>query len=100
MLLDVRFVGAGPSPTFERRPARRAPEYGNNRKRIIGPCGNRRHRGHWRQLGRLLGLGWALLGPFLNLHLSGGPGGIAHVLEHLGPPMESWWHDLGTVALD
>src|SRR5258707_9409836 len=45
------------------------------------------------------GLRWALLGPFLNLHLSGGPGGIAHVLEHLGPPMESWWDDLGTVAL-
>jgi carnitine 3-dehydrogenase len=45
------------------------------------------------------GLRWALLGPFLNLHLSGGPGGIAHVLEHLGPPLESWWHDLGTVAL-
>ena len=45
------------------------------------------------------GLRWALLGPFLNLHLSGGPGGIKHVLEHLGPPMESWWHDLGTVAL-
>jgi carnitine 3-dehydrogenase len=31
------------------------------------------------------GLRWALLGPFLNLHLSGGTGGIAHVLEHLGP---------------
>jgi 3-hydroxyacyl-CoA dehydrogenase len=45
------------------------------------------------------GLRWALLGPFLNLHLSGGPGGIAHVLEHLGPPLESWWHDMGTVAL-
>src|SRR4029077_3363638 len=45
------------------------------------------------------GLRWALLGPFLNLHLSGGAGGIAHVLEHLGPPLESWWHDLGTVAL-
>ena len=45
------------------------------------------------------GLRWALLGPFLTLHLSGGPGGVAHVLEHLGPPMESWWHDLGTVAL-
>jgi 3-hydroxyacyl-CoA dehydrogenase len=45
------------------------------------------------------GLRWALLGPFLNVHLSGGAGGIAHVLEHLGPPMESWWHDLGTVAL-
>jgi 3-hydroxyacyl-CoA dehydrogenase len=45
------------------------------------------------------GLRWALLGPFLNIHLSGGPGGIAHVLEHLGPPLESWWHDLGTVTL-
>jgi hypothetical protein len=21
------------------------------------------------------------------------------VLEHLGPPLESWWHDLGTVTL-
>jgi carnitine 3-dehydrogenase len=45
------------------------------------------------------GLRWALLGPFLNLHLSGGPGGIAHVLEHLGPPLESWWRDLGSVTL-
>jgi 3-hydroxyacyl-CoA dehydrogenase len=45
------------------------------------------------------GLRWALLGPFLNLHLSGGAGGIAHVLEHLGPPMESWWHDLGNPTL-
>ncbi|MCE0732437.1 3-hydroxyacyl-CoA dehydrogenase NAD-binding domain-containing protein [Halomonas sp. G15] len=42
------------------------------------------------------GLRWALLGPFLNLHLSGGEGGIAHVLEHLGPAIESWWDDLGT----
>ncbi len=29
----------------------------------------------------------------------GGRGGIAHVLEHLGPPMENWWHDLGNVTL-
>ena len=36
------------------------------------------------------GLRWALLGPFLNIQLSGGPGGIAYVLEHLGPPLESW----------
>jgi carnitine 3-dehydrogenase len=21
------------------------------------------------------------------------------VLEHLGPPLESWWHDMGRVAL-
>ena len=45
-------------------------------------------------------LRWALLGPFLNLHLSGGAGGIAHVLEHLGPPFESWWRDLGNVTLN
>jgi carnitine 3-dehydrogenase len=46
------------------------------------------------------GLRWALLGPFLNMHLSGGAGGIAHVLEHLGPPIESWWHDLGNATLN
>ena len=40
------------------------------------------------------GLRWAVLGPFLNQHLSGGPGGIAHILEHLGPPTEAWWRDL------
>jgi 3-hydroxyacyl-CoA dehydrogenase len=40
------------------------------------------------------GLRWALLGPFLNLEIAGGAGGLAHVLEHLGPPMESWWADL------
>ena len=45
------------------------------------------------------GLRWAVLGPFLNQHLSGGPGGIAHVLEHLGPPTEAWWRDLGQVTL-
>jgi carnitine 3-dehydrogenase len=45
------------------------------------------------------GLRWAVLGPFLNLHLSGGHGGIAHMLEHLGPPMEEWWRDLGQVTL-
>ena len=46
------------------------------------------------------GLRWALLGPFLNMRLSGGARGIAHVLEHLGPPMESWWRDLGDVTLN
>jgi carnitine 3-dehydrogenase len=46
------------------------------------------------------GLRWALLGPFLNMHLSGGAGGIAHVLEHLRPPLESWWRDLGHVTLN
>jgi carnitine 3-dehydrogenase len=45
------------------------------------------------------GLRWGLLGPFLNLEIAGGSGGLAHVLEHLGPPMESWWTDLKTVHL-
>ena len=34
-----------------------------------------------------------------NQHLSGGPGGIAHILEHLGPPTEAWWRDLRSVTL-
>ncbi len=46
------------------------------------------------------GLRWALLGPFMNLHLSGGEGGIRHFLEHLGPPIESWIKNLGTVSID
>jgi len=41
------------------------------------------------------GLRWALLGPIATQHLSGGPEGLAHVLEHLGPPMVDWWADLG-----
>lgn len=45
------------------------------------------------------GLRWALLGAFANLHLSGGAGGIAHTLKHLGPPIEEWWADLGSVRL-
>ena len=45
------------------------------------------------------GLRWALLGPIATQHLSGGPGGLRHVLEHLGPPMVDWWADLGTPEL-
>jgi carnitine 3-dehydrogenase len=44
------------------------------------------------------GLRWALLGPFMNLHLSGGANGIGHVIDHLGPPTESWWRDLGDLS--
>jgi carnitine 3-dehydrogenase len=42
------------------------------------------------------GLRWALLGPFLNLHASGGAGGITHVLQHLGAAQRDWARDLGT----
>ena len=45
------------------------------------------------------GLRWALLGPIATQHLSGGPGGLQHVLEHLGPPMVDWWADLGNPEL-
>jgi 3-hydroxyacyl-CoA dehydrogenase len=44
------------------------------------------------------GLRWAVVGPFAGQHLSGGAGGIAHNLEHLGPPMVQWWEDLTTPA--
>ncbi len=41
------------------------------------------------------GLRWAVVGPFAGQHLSGGPGGIAHTLEHLGPPNVERWGTLG-----
>jgi len=46
-----------------------------------------------------IGPRWAAQGPFVNLHLSGGAGGLRRVLEVLGPAMQSWWSDLGNVTL-
>ena len=47
------------------------------------------------------GLRWALLGPFLNLHLSGGPGGIGALFEKpLWAATEAMWRDLGQVQVD
>jgi 3-hydroxyacyl-CoA dehydrogenase len=45
------------------------------------------------------GLRWALLGPLVNQHLSGGDGGLRHILEHLGPPTQRWMDDLGAPQL-
>ncbi|MGW1549011.1 3-hydroxyacyl-CoA dehydrogenase NAD-binding domain-containing protein [Streptomyces sp. NPDC002346] len=45
------------------------------------------------------GLRWALLGPLVNQHLSGGAGGMTHTLEHLGPPAEEWMKDLRPARL-
>jgi carnitine 3-dehydrogenase len=28
-------------------------------------------------------------------HLAGGEGGLRHLLEHIGPGIETWWNDLG-----
>lgn len=37
------------------------------------------------------GLRWAITGPIMNYHLAGGPGGIAHILEHFGPTLKEPW---------
>jgi carnitine 3-dehydrogenase len=35
------------------------------------------------------------MGPHMLHHLAGGEGGLRHLLEHIGPGIESWWSDLG-----
>src|SRR5580700_10680666 len=45
------------------------------------------------------GLRWAIMGPSLTFHLGGGEGGMAHFMEHLAGPTQSWWDDLGTPRL-
>ncbi|MFC5478296.1 3-hydroxyacyl-CoA dehydrogenase NAD-binding domain-containing protein [Massilia suwonensis] len=84
------------------------------RKEVPGHIANRLQAALWREAFHLVeqgvatvadvdtaiaygpGLRWALMGPFLNMHLGGGEGGIRHMLDHLGGPIESWWDDLGT----
>jgi carnitine 3-dehydrogenase len=41
------------------------------------------------------GLRWAIMGPHMLHHLAGGEGGLRHLLEHIGPGLETWWNDLG-----
>lgn len=87
------------------------------RKEVKGHIANRLQAALWREAFHLVdqgvatvsdidtaiahgpGLRWALLGPFMNLHLSGGEGGMQHLLDHLGPPIESWWKDLGAPSM-
>jgi carnitine 3-dehydrogenase len=87
------------------------------RRELPGHVANRLQAALWREAYHLVGEGvvsvsdldlaissgpglrWALLGPFATQHLSGGPGGLEHVLEHLGPPMVEWWDDLGSPEL-
>ena len=45
------------------------------------------------------GLRWAVMGPHLLYHLGGGPGGIAHYLEHLGPSQVKRWSEFKTPEL-
>lgn len=87
------------------------------RREVAGHIANRLQAALWREAFHLVeqgvasvsdidtaiahgpGLRWALMGPFMNLHLSGGQGGMQHLLEHLGGPIESWWRDLGNPAM-
>jgi carnitine 3-dehydrogenase len=39
---------------------------------------------------------WGVMGPSLQWHLGGGPGGIHHFMEHIMGPMETWMKALGT----
>ena len=89
----------------------------NPKKEVKGHIANRLQAALWREAFHLVSIGaasvsdiddaiaygpglrWAVMGPFANLHLSGGEGGMRHLLEHLGGPIENWWDDLGTPAL-
>jgi 3-hydroxyacyl-CoA dehydrogenase len=42
------------------------------------------------------GLRWGVMGPSLQWHLGGGPGGIHHFMEHLMPPLTSLIASLGS----
>jgi carnitine 3-dehydrogenase len=47
------------------------------------------------------GLRWSLLGPFMNLHLSGGVGGVGALFgKPLWQATEGMWRDLGGVTVD
>jgi carnitine 3-dehydrogenase len=87
------------------------------RKEVPGHIANRLQAALWREAIHLVqegvatvadvdtaiaygpGLRWALMGPFMNMELGGGEGGIRHLLDHLGGPIESWWADLGAPQL-
>jgi len=47
-----------------------------------------------------IGMRWAACGPFRTFHLAGGPGGLPHFLEHLGPGLELRWTQLGAPHFD
>lgn len=82
------------------------------RKEVVGHVGNRLAAALWREAIDLVtkgvatvddvdkavqygpGMRWALFGVHYTYHLGGGPDGIGHFVEHIGPAFESWWQDL------
>jgi len=87
------------------------------RKEVAGHLANRLQAALWREAVHLVaegvaevadvdaaiaygpGLRWAIMGPHLTFHLAGGVGGMAHFMDHLAVPLQSWWRDLGNPAL-
>ena len=87
------------------------------RKEVAGHLANRLQAALWREAVHLVaegaasvadidaviahgpGLRWAQMGPHLIFHLAGGEGGMRHFIDHLGPPIQSWWDTLGTPQL-
>jgi carnitine 3-dehydrogenase len=45
------------------------------------------------------GLRWPMQGPCLTFHLAGGQGGMAHMLDHFGPSLQSPWTRLVSTEL-
>ena len=45
------------------------------------------------------GLRWPIQGPCLTFHLAGGQGGMAHMLDHFGPSLQSPWTRLESTEL-
>ncbi|WP_050832259.1 3-hydroxyacyl-CoA dehydrogenase NAD-binding domain-containing protein, partial [Bordetella pertussis] len=79
-------------------------------KEIPGHVANRLQAALWREAIHLVadidaavtqgpGLRWALYGPHMTFHLGGGEGGLAHFLDHLRGPVQTWWDDLGQPEL-
>jgi 3-hydroxyacyl-CoA dehydrogenase len=87
------------------------------RKEVPGHLANRLQAALWREAVHMVaegvadvadvdaaiaygpGLRWAIMGPNLTFHLAGGVGGMAHFMDHLAVPMQSWWQDLGDPKL-
>ncbi|ETF01234.1 3-hydroxybutyryl-CoA dehydrogenase [Advenella kashmirensis W13003] len=82
-------------------------------REIAGHIANRLQAAVWREVMHLVnenvasvqdidaamskgpGLRWAILGPQMVFDLAGGQAGLAHLIDHLQPAIESWMDDLG-----
>ena len=84
---------------------------------VPGFVGNRLQEALWREALHMVGAGeatvqqvddaitygpglrWPLMGPVLTFHLAGGPGGMAHMLDHFGPALLEPWTRLAAPPL-